>query len=271
DRCGQLRRAAPGIAVRCPRRRALARAGPGLQHPRGGGARGAEPRPGARLRRHRRRHHRARRQRAHRQQPDRGQLGLDRCLGRRPGVRRLLALQGPQPPPRYRQLPRSRGQYLELSPPLGVSAELAGLLESAGAELAGHEAARRALCAASPAVRSSLGAVFAASDFVIAALTRDPDLLAALVASGDLERTLAPAEFAARAPPPPPPGTGTEAQLQTALRRWRRREFTRIAWRDLAGWADLPETLTDLSAFADAAIAAALAHARAALSARYGE
>ena len=88
-------------------------------------------------------------------------------------------------------------------------------------------------------MRSSLGAVFAASDFVIAALTRDPDLLAALVASGDLERTLAPAEFAARAPPPPPPGTGTEAQLQTALRRWRRREFTRIAWRDLAGWADL--------------------------------
>jgi len=120
-------------------------------------------------------------------------------------------------------------------------------------------------------VRSSLGVVCAASDFVIAALTRDPDLLAELIASGDLERPLRRAEFAARAPAPPPPGTGTEPQLQAALRRWRRREFTRIAWRDLAGWAELPETLADLSAFADAAITAALAHARAALSARYGE
>jgi [glutamine synthetase] adenylyltransferase / [glutamine synthetase]-adenylyl-L-tyrosine phosphorylase len=55
------------------------------------------------------------------------------------------------------------------------------------------------------------------------------------------------------------------------LRHWRRRELTRIAWRDLAGWADLAETLHDLSAFADAAIAAALAQARAALVERYGE
>jgi glutamate-ammonia-ligase adenylyltransferase len=120
-------------------------------------------------------------------------------------------------------------------------------------------------------VRNSLVAVCAASDFVIAALSRDPDLLAELVASDDLERPLTRAQFAARAPAPPPPGTATEAQLQAALRRWRRREFTRIAWRDLAGWAELPETLADLSAFADAAITVALAHARAALSARYGE
>ncbi len=59
--------------------------------------------------------------------------------------------------------------------------------------------------------------------------------------------------------------------MQGQLRRWRRREFVRIAWRDLAGWADLRETLAELTAFADAAIGAALAHARRALTARYGE
>jgi len=45
----------------------------------------------------------------------------------------------------------------------------------------------------------------------------------------------------------------------------------RIAWRDLAGWAPLEETLAELSAFADAAIVTAVAQARAALVARYGE
>src|SRR2546430_10072918 len=33
--------------------------------------------------------------------------------------------------------------------------------------------------------------------------------------------------------------------FQAELRRWRRRELIRIAWRDLAGWADLCETLAD--------------------------
>src|SRR6202043_2148100 len=69
----------------------------------------------------------------------------------------------------------------------------------------------------------------------------------------------------------PPDSATPEAHFQGELRRWRRREFIRIAWRDLAGWADLPETLADLTAFADAAIVAALAHARRALGARYGE
>ncbi len=54
------------------------------------------------------------------------------------------------------------------------------------------------------------------------------------------------------------------------LRRWRRREFVRIAWRDLAGWAQLSETLADLSACADAAIAAACDFAMRTLSARHG-
>ena len=59
--------------------------------------------------------------------------------------------------------------------------------------------------------------------------------------------------------------------MQRELRRWRRRELTRIAWRDLAGWADLTETLADLTAFAGQAIVTALEAARAGLTARYGE
>jgi len=55
------------------------------------------------------------------------------------------------------------------------------------------------------------------------------------------------------------------------LRKWRRREMVRIAWRDLAGWASLEETLADLTAFADAAICTACEFARRPLVARYGE
>jgi [glutamine synthetase] adenylyltransferase / [glutamine synthetase]-adenylyl-L-tyrosine phosphorylase len=55
------------------------------------------------------------------------------------------------------------------------------------------------------------------------------------------------------------------------LRRWRRREMVRIAYRDLAGWATLAETLAELSAFADHAIDVAYAYARARLTAIHGE
>ena len=124
--------------------------------------------------------------------------------------------------------------------------------------------------AAPAAIRESLTRVFAASDYISQSCARDASLLSELIRTGDLTRTLAAAEYAARAPAL----LGSdelEQQVQAALRIWRRRELVRIAWRDLAGWAQLPETLADLTAFADAAIAAAVAHARATLVARYGE
>ncbi len=49
-----------------------------------------------------------------------------------------------------------------------------------------------------------------------------------------------------------------EAALHQALRWIRQREMLRIAWRDLAGWAVLDETLQDLSDLADACIQGAL-------------
>ena len=137
--------------------------------------------------------------------------------------------------------------------------------------LQGNATAEAALASAPAAVRESLPVVLAGSDFVAQLCASDPTLLADLVAQQDLQKRLAPQEFAARAPAPPPDSNLSDAEVLSGLRRWRRREIVRIAWRDLAGWADLPETLSDLSAFADAAIDVAVQHARRALVARYGE
>ncbi|OAD23038.1 bifunctional glutamine-synthetase adenylyltransferase/deadenyltransferase, partial [Candidatus Thiomargarita nelsonii] len=49
-----------------------------------------------------------------------------------------------------------------------------------------------------------------------------------------------------------------EADLMRDLRLFRRREMIRIAWRDLAGWASLEESLKSLSDLADAMIEAPL-------------
>ena len=45
-----------------------------------------------------------------------------------------------------------------------------------------------------------------------------------------------------------------ETSLGTCLRHFRRREMVRIAWRDLAGWADLQETMDCLSSLADSCL-----------------
>jgi glutamate-ammonia-ligase adenylyltransferase len=120
--------------------------------------------------------------------------------------------------------------------------------------------------AAPASIRESLPFVFAASDFVSQSCTRDSRLLPELLASHDLQRKLSAAEFTARAP-----RSEGEPQFLEDLRKWRRREMVRIAWRDLAGWAHLEETLSDLTAFADAAIEIACEFARRPLVARYGE
>jgi glutamate-ammonia-ligase adenylyltransferase len=49
-----------------------------------------------------------------------------------------------------------------------------------------------------------------------------------------------------------------EAQLQDELRQYRHREMLRIIWRDISGWADLNETIGDLSHLAEACIDTAL-------------
>lgn len=111
---------------------------------------------------------------------------------------------------------------------------------------------------AHPEVLAVLRRVWAASEFVAESCIREPALLADLLASGDLNRPY-PAGAHARRLAAALRGCRDEAALARILRRERRREMVRIAWRDLAGWADLAGTLRETSWLAEAAVDTALA------------
>ncbi|HEX7046036.1 MAG TPA: bifunctional [glutamate--ammonia ligase]-adenylyl-L-tyrosine phosphorylase/[glutamate--ammonia-ligase] adenylyltransferase [Gammaproteobacteria bacterium] len=105
-------------------------------------------------------------------------------------------------------------------------------------------------------VRESLPRVFAWSGFIVDVLRRQPGLL-----EGDWLRGLH--EY--RSPPAlttqiddAVAAVGNETELMRVLREERCALAARIAWRDIAGWADGAETLAMLSAVADACINAAL-------------
>ncbi|MCX7059158.1 MAG: bifunctional [glutamate--ammonia ligase]-adenylyl-L-tyrosine phosphorylase/[glutamate--ammonia-ligase] adenylyltransferase [Proteobacteria bacterium] len=109
-----------------------------------------------------------------------------------------------------------------------------------------------------PAVPAAeLAHVLACSDFIAAALLADPALVAAPTRSEE-------APFAVAA------ALTDEPAFMAELRRVRRRELARIAWRDLTGATDPHHTLAALSRLADAAIRTADAFAEQALRARYG-
>jgi len=133
-----------------------------------------------------------------------------------------------------------------------------------------RESGALALLASGSELRDSLPAVLAASDFVCASLARDPNLARWLIDPARVPAVLAPGEMAQRLAAALA-GAADQAGFMTALRLQREREMVRIAWRDLAGFATLPETLADTSAFADAAIAAAVDHAMQDLARAYGE
>ena len=102
----------------------------------------------------------------------------------------------------------------------------------------------------------SIAKVWCCSEFVADSCTRKPDLLVDLVNSGDLESQYAGHTYQTNLAQL---AIADEADLMTQLRHFRRRALVRIAWRDLAGWAELNETLLDLSLLADACIQFALA------------
>jgi glutamate-ammonia-ligase adenylyltransferase len=125
----------------------------------------------------------------------------------------------------------------------------------------------RALAAAPRSVLDSLPGVLAASDFVAESCVRDPAVIPSLV-EGALLAPRSAGEYRATASSGGP--HAGEAEFQAWVRRWRRREMVRIAWRDLAGWAPIEETLAELSAFADAAVEVACHFAATGLVARHG-
>jgi len=106
-------------------------------------------------------------------------------------------------------------------------------------------------------IRADAVRVLPCSRFVFRSLVNEPPLMADLLSSGDLEQPCD-ANHLRRRLDDRLSGVDREEELAKVLRRFRRREMVRIAWRDLSGRADLTETMGDLSALADAVLDAAL-------------
>ncbi len=114
--------------------------------------------------------------------------------------------------------------------------------------------------------RTELERVVAGSEFVAAALIQDPGALAWFVAhDANGAAGTANAEYAVRVA-----ATGSSLQAQPVLREWRRRALLRIAWRDIAGRADLGVTLQEVSDLADGCIRAAMSAAQRILAITFG-
>ncbi len=121
-----------------------------------------------------------------------------------------------------------------------------------------------------PQLCASLPRVFASSEFVATACLRDADLLPRLHDQGRLLESIdAPwlcdelEALVALAV--------NDTELLAALRRFRRQQMVRIAWRDIAGFATLDETLLDLSNLADVCVHCVYQRAYAQLAALYGK
>ncbi len=107
-----------------------------------------------------------------------------------------------------------------------------------------------------PEFTASMVKVWCSSHFVVESCLRRPEILVDLVNSGDLSAIYNDGSYAGKLARME---IDSEARLMQELRHFRRREMIRIAWRDLAGWAPLSETLSELSWLADACIQYALA------------
>ncbi len=99
----------------------------------------------------------------------------------------------------------------------------------------------------------TLQTVWAGSEFVAQSCVRYPNMLFELISSNDLNTTYEKNRYRTTLSKLLTKVT-EEAALLEALRHFRRREMVRIAWRDLAQWASLDETLSDLSALAQACV-----------------
>jgi len=106
-----------------------------------------------------------------------------------------------------------------------------------------------------PEITASIVKVWCSSVFIAESCTRKPEIFLELNSSGDLLSTYTDSHFSEQLAQLQ---CTSESELMQALRKFRQREMIRIAWRDLAGWAPLSETLMDVSLLADACIQYAL-------------
>src|SRR5690606_36752610 len=152
---------------------------------------------------------------------------------------------------------------------LSFSAPLAALLEARQAQLGEAAPRTAALLAADATLAAQARQVLLGSDFAHAALLREDGLLESLQAEG-LHTPRTPAGYAASLAAIEAQHAGDEAACMRALRRLRRREMLRLAWRDIAGLCTVQDTLRETSWFASAAIASAARLAATLLAPRHG-
>jgi [glutamine synthetase] adenylyltransferase / [glutamine synthetase]-adenylyl-L-tyrosine phosphorylase len=123
-----------------------------------------------------------------------------------------------------------------------------------------------AYAALSEKLRAELPRVAAGSEFIGSALIQDPQALEWFGRHEDPAAARgASADYESRASAAP-----AAAEAQRILREWRRREMLRIGWREIAGRAEVRETLHALSDLADGCIRAAAAASRLHLDAVFG-
>ena len=101
--------------------------------------------------------------------------------------------------------------------------------------------------------RQTLCKVWACSRFMVDSCINHPKMFLELVKSGDLNRDYQPQAYRQRLKLLLR-SVRNEDDLMKVLREFRLREMFRIAWRDLARWSSLQETLRDLSLLADACV-----------------
>jgi len=104
-----------------------------------------------------------------------------------------------------------------------------------------------------PAFNKSICTVLASSDFIARHCIQHPEMIYQLFSTEDISHSYGNNTYETRLNQALK-DIDNENDCKKILRQIRQREMVRIAWRDLAGWADLTETTRDLSRFADACI-----------------
>jgi glutamate-ammonia-ligase adenylyltransferase len=108
-----------------------------------------------------------------------------------------------------------------------------------------------------PYIINTAKQVWAFTEFVAKNCVKEPELLLGLLESGDLVKSYVNGNYD-RIINNSVKEARDHKELGIILRRLRKREMVRIAWRDLARWADLKETMEDLSSLAEACLKGAL-------------
>ncbi len=106
-------------------------------------------------------------------------------------------------------------------------------------------------------VKSSLAKVFSCSEYIARYSLRKPTIVAELLTSGDLLTGYQLADYVARLSAALNK-VDSQDVLYQVLREFRQREWMRIVWRDIAGWAELQQTTQELSWLAETCVDLAL-------------